>query len=328
MGDRTANLDKTTLRDRAAIPAGHNSARQTATPGETAAADDTHIAQGFTGQHLSVLPGPVTEAALRTPILSHLLVTDCGYYPKAHNHGFTRPAGAPQTIVIICAAGRGTCTIAGTVHSVSGGEILVIPAGTPHAYAAISDDPWTIWWMHVAGDLVPETVEAGGFSATSPLARLNDLSTCTALMRDIIDVHEHAQTRPALIAATGTAWRLLALLASRDAVIDVGSNPLAGVLAFLEEHPSSHLTLTEMADLAALSPSRFSALFRQSTGMSPVRYQVGQRMRRARELLDLTSTPIAKIAELLGYDDSFYFSRQFSKEHGMSPREYRRHGKG
>jgi AraC-like DNA-binding protein/uncharacterized RmlC-like cupin family protein len=316
MGDRTANLDKTTPDVGATMPA--------TTTGPT----DTHIAQGFTGQHLSVLPGPVTESSLRAPILSHLLVTDCGYYPKAYNHGFTRPVGAPQTIVIICAAGRGRCGVAGADHAVGSGDVLIIPAGTPHAYAAVPDDPWTIWWMHIAGDLVAETVEAGGFSATAPLARLNDLSTCTALMRDIIDAHEHAQTRSALIAATGTAWRLLALLASRDSVIDADSNPLAGVLAFLEEHPSSHLTLTEMADLAALSPSRFSALFRQSTGMSPVRYQVGQRMRRARELLDLTSTPVAKIAQLLGYDDSFYFSRQFSKEHGMSPREYRRHGKG
>ncbi|MDD6735853.1 MAG: AraC family transcriptional regulator [Clostridiales bacterium] len=46
-------------------------------------------------------------------------------------------------------------------------------------------------------------------------------------------------------------------------------------------------------------------------------------MERAKLLLSDTSVKIGEIAELLGYEDSFYFSNVFKKHTGLSPRSYR-----
>ena len=49
---------------------------------------------GFTGQHMLVLPAPLAEKAAQHPLLRGLCVTDAGYFPSARNHRVTRPSGA------------------------------------------------------------------------------------------------------------------------------------------------------------------------------------------------------------------------------------------
>jgi AraC-like DNA-binding protein len=75
--------------------------------------------------------------------------------------------------------------------------------------------------------------------------------------------------------------------------------------------------------MVGLSASQISALFREHLGVSPLQFQVQLRMSRARELLDGTELPIAAVARETGYDDPMYFSRQFTRIHGMTPTAYR-----
>lgn len=42
-------------------------------------------------------------------------------------------------------------------------------------------------------------------------------------------------------------------------------------------------------------------------------------MGKAREILDGTNLPVAAVAREVGYDDAMYFSRQFTRTHGMPP---------
>ena len=51
-------------------------------------------------------------------------------------------------------------------------------------------------------------------------------------------------------------------------------------------------------------------------------------MASARELLDTTTEPVEMIAHSVGYEDSFYFARQFKKIHGLTPSAYRKHDRG
>ncbi len=76
--------------------------------------------------------------------------------------------------------------------------------------------------------------------------------------------------------------------------------------------------------MTCLSTSHFSALFRSATGMAVTEYLKRLRSARARELLITTSMPISDLAKRVGYDDAFYFSRQFRSVNGVSPREFRR----
>ena len=73
-----------------------------------------------------------------------------------------------------------------------------------------------------------------------------------------------------------------------------------------------------------MSPRSFLRVFRSATGTSPLAWMLGQRINRACMLLRQTDKPVTEIAFDVGFNDSNYFTRQFRKATGFSPREYRK----
>ena len=113
---------------------------------------------GFPGQRLRVLPRSLVAEASEQAPTSLLLATDAGYFPRALLHRRRRESGAPEAVVIVCTAGRGGYESAGERGSVRAGQALVIGPGVPHFYYSDSQDPWTIWWVHVTGSVMPAFV--------------------------------------------------------------------------------------------------------------------------------------------------------------------------
>ena len=99
-------------------------------------------------------------------------------------------------------------------------------------------------------------------------------------------------------------------------------------ILFMRQHVSQKLTLEQIAGEAGLSPSHFSSVFRAKTERSPMDYLIHLRIQKACQLLDNTHLRIKEIAQHVGYDDSYYFSRIFKKIMSVSPITYRKQPKG
>lgn len=83
------------------------------------------------------------------------------------------------------------------------------------------------------------------------------------------------------------------------------------------------LSLNEVAAHVNLSASHFSAIFSQETGKTFKEYLIEARIRKAKELLRMTSLRSADIAYQVGYSDPHYFSSVFKKNTGFTPMEFR-----
>lgn len=280
------------------------------------------IEEGFQGQRLVVVPRPAVARALQQPVTRHLVVTDAGYYPRALHHGMQRRKSLDEHIVIVCVTGSGWVRLGPETHRVGPGQALVIPARTTHEYGADEDDPWTIWWVHVGGADVAELIGAVGVTEARPLIDVRAIERAVALLDEIVTSLERAPSPAKLLAASGAAWKLLTQLAV-DRRLPRPGDPLQRAMTYLEERSDGTIKVPELAALVGVSPSHLSALFRKATGGGVLAHQTEVRMARARRLLDTTTDTIAEIAERVGYSDSFYFSRQFRRHHGISPSEFR-----
>ena len=80
----------------------------------------------------------------------------------------------------------------------------------------------------------------------------------------------------------------------------------------------------DLADAAGISASHFSRLFKAAFGTSPIDWLRRERVNQAKRRLSETSDAIEQIAAQVGYNDRFFFSRDFKKLTGYSPREFRR----
>lgn len=289
-----------------------------------------YLKEGFPGQRLQVMPHPLVRIVLDRPVTGRLVVTDCGVFPHAIAHRRSRPQGSRQAIVILCTEGSGWCRLGASdeIHAIEAGQVLVIEPGVAHEYGSNPDDPWTIWWMHVAGSDVPELLDAMRVSTNRPVLRVRDLYRSTALIDEALTRMETDESVPTLLAASGAAWHLLAMLAADQVDAPQREDPVRQALAYLQERIGTRTSVAELASLAGLSSSHFAALFSQATGHGVLSYQNSLRMARARDLLDTTSLAVSGVAHAVGYTDALYFSRQFQKHHGASPSAYRRQAKG
>jgi AraC-like DNA-binding protein len=94
----------------------------------------------------------------------------------------------------------------------------------------------------------------------------------------------------------------------------------------LERAGPGALGLAELAASVGLSPFHFLRLFKRETGVTPHRFLIQTRIRRAIALLRETSRPVTDIAFDVGFGDLSNFINAFRREMGVSPRKYRLSG--
>lgn len=94
------------------------------------------------------------------------------------------------------------------------------------------------------------------------------------------------------------------------------------VKAYIREFCSSDLTLNAISEKYHINPIYFSRIFKTYVGESFNSYITRVRMEEARSLMGTTSLRLQEIAEIVGYDDSKYFSKVFKKFFGVSPSQY------
>lgn len=92
---------------------------------------------------------------------------------------------------------------------------------------------------------------------------------------------------------------------------------------FMDRNVQRNVEPRELAELLDFNPAYFTRKFTASMGMAPRRWIVRQRLLHAAQLLVNSDDSIAAIAEQIAYRDQGLFSRQFRKEFGISPRNYR-----
>ncbi len=96
------------------------------------------------------------------------------------------------------------------------------------------------------------------------------------------------------------------------------------IMSFLADAVDRPVELAELAEEIGLSPSRTGHVVRELFGRTFPELVRSVKMREAAGRLSATVLAVREVAALVGYDDPNYFSRLFSKEFGMPPREYRK----
>lgn len=93
-------------------------------------------------------------------------------------------------------------------------------------------------------------------------------------------------------------------------------------VSYMRNNYTKNLSVSECAAEANMSESHFRRLFRQRTGRSPKEFITALRISKAKALL-ASGESIKRTAELVGWDDEFYFMRIFRKVSGISPGKFR-----
>jgi YesN/AraC family two-component response regulator len=96
------------------------------------------------------------------------------------------------------------------------------------------------------------------------------------------------------------------------------------VVSEIRDHYMEDISLTSLAAKYNLSMARLSEMIKEHLKVNFSDYIASLRIQRAKELLRDESLSIQEIAEIVGYNDYFYFTKVFKKVEGISPSKYRK----
>ncbi len=96
------------------------------------------------------------------------------------------------------------------------------------------------------------------------------------------------------------------------------------VLDYIEQTLDRTVTIEELLQAANMSESGLDRYFKASTGLSPVQYQIQQRINKACNMIIEGKFNIEQIAEKTGFSDPNYFSRAFKKTMHITPSQYKK----
>jgi|HubBroStandDraft_5_1064220.scaffolds.fasta_scaffold418513_1 AraC-like DNA-binding protein len=96
---------------------------------------------------------------------------------------------------------------------------------------------------------------------------------------------------------------------------------IESILQTIEVEPASDMPA--LTQIAHLSSSRLSHLFKREVGRSLHSYLADRRLEKAARLLQRTDTPVKEVSYIVGYRHSPSFVRAFRKKFGCTPNDLR-----
>ena len=221
--------------------------------------------------------------------------------------------------------GQGTVQLRDHSHALLPGTCFVLRPGDQPEARHDPAHPLTAFYCHFEPlDSRGRRLPARRVALPPPALPARDLNWFQTLARQCVTAYQRGdalgerQSQLALellLAQAWEWWQSPPALPADDA--------LAGLMHAIERKPGQLWEVAEMARRIGLSRAQFTRRFQALTGRAPMTFVIQTRLALARQLIRETSMSLTEIAWELGYEDLFYFSRQFKQHFGRPPSTYR-----
>lgn len=202
------------------------------------------------------------------------------------------------------------------------GCVVIHRPGRPYGYRLTKAGRMVYRWVHFTGSQAGSLLMDLGLTLGEAL----HIGDAEGLEDDFEALQRLFITRPPLYLEE-SAVRLELLLTHLSRAVftaaDGRRERLQASLDYLNRHYAEPIRLEALSAMEFLSVSRYSALFRKITGVSPQQYLIALRLKNAKGFLLSTDLSVSEIARNVGYDDALYFSRLFHRHFGVAPSTFR-----
>ncbi|MCI8294417.1 MAG: AraC family transcriptional regulator [Lachnospiraceae bacterium] len=239
-----------------------------------------------------------------------------------HKYG---PAVRPYHLIHYILEGKGEFIVNETHYTLSAGKGFLIEPDHQTTYISDGEEPWTYIWVGFSGGDAKRIVSSLGLSQEQPIFRCEkkeQLKTCVLGMIE----HEHSNTEDTFY-CLAMLYLFLSAVAGSDRGLSARQNSNLYVdqaIAYIRDHITEPLQADEVARYVGLNRSYLSTLFKQHTGLSPLRYIQQFRLTKAQHLLESTQLSVAAIAYSCGYQQPESLIKLFKQQYGVSPASYRK----
>jgi len=261
---------------------------------------------------------------------------EVGYFFAGPGYYTTRQ-GLDSFLIKLTVSGGGILEYSGQTEQIGPGHFYWIDCFShQHYYTDPKIGHWDVIWVHFNGATARAYYDTfrklSGGSVVGKLMPDSSMHTIldTLLNRSLTPEHPFSAEQNLFEFDVQTSGLLTQLLmecisCAGDSHNTQHTPPLVcDIRSYLIAHYTGKITLKHLAAQFNLDPYYLQKLFKRYIGQSPMEYIISLRMTRAKSLIRTSTMSISEIAYTVGVDNISHFTRQFKKQEGMSPTQYRK----
>lgn len=237
---------------------------------------------------------------------------------------FTDRSELPTYFAGYCVAGTGIMRYRGAELLIRPGDAFFISCQEQQYYGTV-ESPWEFRWTHFNGGgceslfrifagrpvVLPEA--AGEMEAT--FDRIESLMRESSLNSDLL--------LSDLLGSLLSSLCRLQLSRSGLPATGVEHGGVAVAMDYIQTHYNEALTVERLAASVHMSKYYFIRLFKQQIGCTPYQFVIQKRLEEAKRLLKNSACSVEEIAFRVGYQNAGTLIRDFRKNTGLTPGNYR-----
>lgn len=210
---------------------------------------------------------------------------------------------------------------------------IYVPAGVPLWTKFIAWHRFSHLDLHLHQDRLLRilTPTIGGSAARSVLRRpveiqdVGPIETLAGLLADeVANPSRHAVYAESLVGSIATALLDIPRQAGEPPQGRLTQAQMNRLIAAVKASGDRRMTVAEMAAAVGLSESWFATVFKETTGKTPLQWQLGRRIEAAQALLAEGGLSLAEVAAQLGFSDQAHLTKMFRQIVGETPAAWRR----
>lgn len=259
-----------------------------------------------------------------------LIVGSCGTY-----HLFTqeklptyRPRGRIDYQLLYVASGQAHFWFQGKEKIVPAGHMVIYYPKETQNYVYYGKDQTEVYWVHFTGNNVKNILRRNGITDNTHIIYSGTSLEYSRIFKQMILELQQCQTDYEEMLSMLLQQIFIALHRQMTKERKIKNEYLETEMELATQYFNANyntaISVEDYATSRGMSISWFIRSFKQYTGSTPMQYIVSLRITNAQVLLETTSYNIKEIGLIVGYDNPLYFSRIFSKQKGVSPKEYRK----
>ena len=247
----------------------------------------------------------------------YLQINSCGFQSSLPDYTVIRKTGRKDYHLLLIMNGVCKALHNEKLYTLQKGNLLIYAPGEEQKYTFVSDT--TSLWCHFGGTIVPELLESCNLKSGAYFFKPSN--TVYELYSSVIQrFHQPGMSKYANASLLELIYCISEHLKPEE---KENSDMLLPILTYINANYNKKISLDYLAKKSGYSKSRFSHIFSEITGTTPIKYQNELRLRVSCEMLSFTELTVSNIAQSCGFSDPLYYSRIFKRKYNMSPTESR-----
>jgi len=273
------------------------------------------------------IPPPLFSESRRNPLVLDLFVLETGEIEVEQGSIWGSAQNLDKYLLVYCTKGNGLVEIEREQIPVSNDQFFIIPKGLSFKFYSVLNVNSRLLIAYFDGWKAPRLGKEFALVRNLIPSVNNRVANREMLFDEMFNNLSKGFHDENLQYVNFCFGHLLATFVYASRTIDemeTEANPVvARAINYLGKNIDKRLSLQQLAAEVGYSPTYLTTIFKKETNYSPISYFSHLKILKACELLDYTKLKVKEISYDLGYSDPYYFTKDFTKKMGLSPRNYR-----